>query len=325
MKEPRRSWNEILARLEISRNSAQEADFIRRYFPGSKVGTFRCDLSRGFTADHARRFEEISRLAEYPFDEAVWIRPKKGAPSTQAEIKYVGSRIANSEAFYDQLAARYRLAERYDSVRVGGLFSRNRTSFSEFDEVGLALRPNPASVRMPYLRVFWERLKKSALKGHSVHVVRTTDRLVDLWACAEILRKLNLYGANPVYLAPIAGPVARGDYAVMGVRVIDGEFTLLSIPPRKIEDSRYSNWIQSRALAEFATKYVEWGRVCGEEITSLPSDALEKVMTKAFDNLRRAETHSSNYGSIDTIDKAKVVKNRMIELALNDEWYPVIA
>jgi hypothetical protein len=324
MNEPRQSWWQILESLGIRPGTREEEEFIHKHFPKANVRTFRCDLSRGFTPSYAPALERLCHSTEHEYVEATWIRPRKEVRGQHPDIRYVGNRIARSQEFYDQLAIHYRLAHQYECIRVGGPFSRNRTSFSEFDSQGLALNPDPNNPRMPYLRTFWHRLRQGSLTGNSVHFVRTIDRLVELWACAEVLRSFGLHEENRVYMAPIVPPAPHDD-PVMGVRIVDQRLVLLSMPGHKHGESQYSSWIESRRLAEFTAKYVERARLYSSDITSLQPAVIEDVMGSAFRNLRDVETHSRNYGSIDSIGKAKKVKSRMVELAREGIWYPVLA
>lgn len=48
-------------------------------------------------------------------------------------------------------------------------------------------------------------------------------------------------------------------------------------------------------------------------------------MRGAFRTLKAIEKASSHYSGIESFDEAKKVKNRMLELAMDDRWYPVVA
>jgi hypothetical protein len=323
MKEPRRSWRKLIASLGIRPGSDEETQLIGENFPGLNVATFRCDLSRGFSAELSGPIEKLCDTVGFEFLRENWIRAstRKG-PGGHESIRYVGRNIRDSASFYEELLVRYRGAERYDAVRVGGLFSRNRDSLI-VDDGGF--RPSADSKRLPYVKLFWARMKQKALKGNAVHVVRTIDRLVELWACAEALRDEGLHEVNRVYLAPVTAPPAPQDYPVMGVRIIDGRWTLQSIPAPKLGESRYSSWIDSERLAEFAGRYVQWARLCSSEITSLPTHGIEDMMSRAFKALQKFEADSANYGPIRTFAEAKAVKNEMLELVRKGSWYPVVA
>ncbi len=86
----------------------------------------------------------------------------------------------------------------------------------------------------------------------------------------------------------------------MGVRVVDGSMALFSIPAPKLGESRYSSWIQSERLAEFAGSYVRWARLCSSEMTSHSSAGIEGMMARAFRDLRKVEAQTANHVPIET-------------------------
>lgn len=241
MKEPRRTWRKIIGSRHLAAGSPEETAFIEENFRGLATDTFRIDLSRGFSSELSPQLAKVCASAGIPYEPENWIRPsrRKGLGSPDL-IRYFGSRITDSASLYASLEKLYRASARYECVRVGGLFSRNRDSLILQDGI---LQPNPDSKRLPYVKVFWERLRNKALVGSAVHVVRTVDRLVELWACAELLRELGQQESNRLYLAPVVAPPGPPDTPVMGVRVINDRWTLMSIPPLKPYESRYSSWI----------------------------------------------------------------------------------
>jgi hypothetical protein len=71
---------------------------------------------------------------------------------------------------------------------------------------------------MRYLKVFWKEVRERRLSGTSVHVVRTLDRLVELWACLEVLRRDKLQKWNPVYMAPLPTSGTLLEMPAVGMR-----------------------------------------------------------------------------------------------------------
>lgn len=323
MREPRRTWRKIIGSRGIAPGSPDEDAFIQAHFPGVSIKTFRVDLSRGFSGDFADRIERVCSLAGQPFSRDDWIRPslRKGFGNPDL-IRYTGTRIVDSASLYASLDQLYSRAEAYECVRVGGLFSRNRDSLIDVDGV---LQANPESKRLPYVKRFWERLKKGSLEGSAVHFIRTVDRLPDLWACAELLRDFGLHESNRLYLGPVSTPPGPADPPVMGVRIIDDRWTLLSIPPLKPDESRYSSWIDSGPLADFQGHYVRWARLASFEIASQHPQGIEGLMRRTFSALKSVEKRSAHFSPIGSFSQATAIKNRMIELAKEGSWYPVMA
>jgi hypothetical protein len=316
-----------LDRLDVERGSDGELALIERFFPEAGLKTFQSDLSRGFSPEHAVRLQQICDLAGYEFDISVWIRKSSASLGglQRDGIRFGGPLIRTDQDFYDQLEERYRSANHYECIRVGGLFSRSKNSWESSPDNEIGMMPNKDSIRWPYVRVFWQRMTERSLKGVSVHVVRTVDRLAELWACAEILRLINRHEDNPVYMTPIVRTPASHDYPVMGVRVIDKKSVLFSIPPQKLGESQYSSWIESLAMASFASKYVHWAMMCSHRLTSMPSGALEDVMLSTFNELKQLESQSFNYGKFADFRQVRLVKDAMVGSAMDKEWFPVVA
>jgi|GEM_PF-4061525 len=328
MDERRELWMAVAARNGFRPGSRQEAAYFRRYLKISPK-TFNSNLSRGFAHRHAPQIRSLCADNKIPFDPDVWLTKlsRRGGDSVRNQIGWAGRPIANTEDFYDQLRRLYGSAARYRCLRVGGAFSTNRTRFDKFDDDGLAVRPASPSIRVPYLEVFWRRLQHGSLSGQSVHVIRTLDRLVELWAALELLRKHDLQDANLVYLTSVL-PDVRRDLPTMGVRILDDTKTLFSLPALPHGHSHYSSWIESERLALFAAEYIERAKLssgCDDLSRTNPVGLRAKIET-AFTVLSPSvDRASGNYGILDTMRKLEAMKDRMVGWAEEGVWFPVIA
>ena len=328
MQERRRLWNVILEAHGIDKGSEEEDLLIRKYFKAHKPQSFRTDLTRGFASIHQDALQAICRDHGTAFISKIWLRIGQSRRNTLPPIEFVGEPLRAPEDFYRRLSALYASAGTYDCVRVGGIYSRNRTLF-EYDRQGLALRPLGDSVRMAYLRIFWDRLRNKSLRGTSVHVVKTIDRLVELWASLELLRKKKLLSENSVWLAPVVRADPAKDLPAIGVRIVDNDKTLLSLPARPEDHSRYSSWISTEVLADFARDYTARAKEVSRPLSNETPPSLRRVIEAAHAQLLPAnvaeDPPSGNYGVLDTFRRVENVKDRMIDWAQNDLWLPVIA
>ena len=329
MMERRELWTAVAARHGLAPGSDEEAAYLARYLNISQA-TFDSNLSRGFSRRHAPQLRSLCADNNIPFDPEVWLTKlsRSGHSVARNQIGWVSHPIANTDDFYYQLQRLYASAKRYRCLRVGGVFSTNRTRFDKFDEHGLAVRPTFPSIRMPYLEVFWKRVRQRELAGVSVHIVKTIDRLAELWACLDLLRKQDLQDANLVYLAPVRVPDPLRDLPTMGVRIVDDTKTLFSLPALPHGHSQYSSWIESERLSTFAAEYIDRAKLTHgcDDLTRATSVGLAKKMEQAFSILRdAAEPGSGNYGIIDDFEKLEMMKERMVGWAEDAVWYPVIA
>lgn len=311
-----------MARNGLQPGSAEERAFIERNF-SIGAATFDSNLSRGFARRHVATIREVCRRNKLPFNPDDWCTPvmRDWAVDAGEQIAWAGKPIARVEDFYDQLGSLYGSATDYQVLRVGGTFSRNRTSF-RFDDERLAQEPLGSSIRMPYLRVFWERVEKHRLSGTSVHVIKTLDRLAELWACLDILREQDLHESNPIYMAPVRAPGTHHEMPAVGMRVVDRSKTLLSLPAPLHGHSRYASWIQSERLAAFASEYIMRVRDISDDMNQQTPVGLEMIMEKAFASLKATEV--GNYGILDSFKKLWIIKTRMLDWAKGEDWRPVI-
>jgi hypothetical protein len=316
-------WNAIAAKNGLAPCSPEEKAFIRENFP-LDPNTFDSNLSRGFARRHLAALRDLCTRNAVPFNPDDWCTPARRDWAAQAsdQIAWAGRPIAGVEDFYEQLRGLYRSATDYQVLRVGGLYSRNRTSFKFDDEDGLAEKPLGPSIRMPYLKEFWKGVKSHRLSGTSVHVIRTVDRLVELWACLEILRKQRLHDRNFVFMAPFPSPGTPHEMPAVGMRVIDRNKCLLSLPAPLHSHSIYSSWVESERLAAFASEYIVRVRDISEELTTETPAGLERIMAEAFKSLK--STASGNYGILENFDQVRKIKGRMLKWAEGRNWLPVI-
>lgn len=287
--------------------------------------TFYTSLTRGFSKRHEHDLKRLCERLNVPYERNIWLQSSAKKERThQEQMFWVGSPTLSTQDFYDQLREHYSSAVRYRCLRVGGVYSKNRTRF-QFDIDGLAFEPIEPSIRVPYLNLFWTRLVARNLSGYSVHVVRTIDRLVELWASLELLRSKNRQDSNAVYLAPVL-PQDRVERTVMGVRVIDGTRILLSIPAPVHGSSRYSSWIDSPRLAEFGTQYIEHLKLEGcEDLTRETPVGLTRIMEDAFSTLLVSTSpRAGNYGILNSFARATEIKDRMLGWVDKKLWFPVI-
>jgi hypothetical protein len=327
MTEARNLWNQIATKHHLLPGSDQEREYLARYLEKMDPATFNSNLSRGFSRKHGPDLARLCADNGIDFEPGTWFEEKRRAAKSTAfePIAWEGRPIVGTDDFYRQLQELYGSVRRYRCLRVGGIFSRNRTSFEKFDKQHLAEEPAGANIRMPYLQLFWGRLRTRELVGLSVHVVRTIDRLIELWACVELLRKHDLHHSNPIYLAPIASRDSRQDHPAMGVRILDDKKTLLSLPALQHGSSVYSSWIDAERLARFAGEYLERVKSTSEELTRIPVVGIRPLMEDAFFKLFiSGQKSSSNYGIIDSFQKAETMKDRMIHWADRGTWLPVI-
>jgi hypothetical protein len=314
-------WNAIASKSGLQPGSPEETTFIACTFSLSP-NTFDSNLSRGFARRHIAAIRELCARNDLPFNADDWCAPGRDWTSQSAEqIGWVGRPLFGVEDFYERLETLYRSATDYRVLRVGGTYSRNRTRF-EFGDDGLAVKPEGPSIRIPYLKAFWKGLRERRLYGTSVHVIRTVDRLVELWACLEMLRKLRLNERNFVYMAPIPAPGSPPEMPAVGMRVIDRSKTLLSLPAPVHGHSHYSSWIESERLAGFASEYIDRVRDIGDDLTKESPKALEAIVENAFMALK--STGSGNYGILADFDQVREIKARMLKWAEGRNWLPVI-
>lgn len=316
-------WHAIAVRNGLAPGSAEEGAFIKRCF-SIEPGTFDSNLSRGFARRHIPAIRDVCKAHKLPFNPDDWCpsRQRDWGGDAREPIAWAGKPIAGVGEFYDQLALLYDSATEYRVLRVGGIYSRNRTSFKFEEDDPLAAEPEAPSIRMKYLRLFWKRMRDGDLSGTSVHVVKTLDRLAELWACLEILRRDKLHERNLVYMAPIPSPGTL-EMPAVGMRIVDSNKTLLSLPAPVHGQSHYSSWIESDRLATFASAYINRVRgISGEDLTNKTPVGLEAIMRSAFDSLYA--TRSGNYGILESFEKVKKIKDRMVEWEKGPNWKPVI-
>lgn len=332
MEERRRLWNAVLNNKGVLRGSEAEDALIQKHFGSLRPKSFRADLSRGFSIDHEKSVSEMCREYGLPYDPAVWLRDRKGRSRENGlpTIAFVGETIRRADDFYNRLHTLYGSARAYHCARVGGLYSGNRTRFEyEDNNSGLALLPLSDSIRLPYLLLFWDRVRTGELRGESVHVVKTLDRLVELWASVEYLRSIDRLSENSVSLAPVARPDPARDLPSMGVRIIGTDKTLFSLPPRSQDGSRYSSWIASDVLAGFAIDYIARVTDVSRPLSNETPPGLRSVIQAAYAQLCPADPDkdppSGNYGVLDTFEKLETIKNRMLDWSRLRQWLPVIA
>ncbi|HEX8064193.1 MAG TPA: hypothetical protein VF535_13385 [Allosphingosinicella sp.] len=320
-------WERIAGRAGFERGSPEEETFVRENF-GLSIRTFNSNLSRGFSWRRQRvAVYSVCEAHGEEVDREAWFGKSHGggATGTRDQLSWIGPRVLTPEDFFQRLPQLYGAARHYRCLRVGGRFSRNRAKFRQFDERGLALKPEEPSIRMPYLITLWNRVRERQLWGESVHIVKTIDRLVELWACVERVQKLKIEEKNPVYLAPVTPLDLQQDYPAMGVRIIDGDNILFSLPALPNDVSSYSSWIESPRLAAFAREYISRAQHASEDLTIMTPVGLRQLMENAFEALRPTlESKTSNYGLVDSFEKLEIVKDRM---ATWDErlWLPVFA
>jgi hypothetical protein len=319
-------WHTIAVRNGIGPGSDEEKAFVRRVF-SIEPGTFDANLSRGFARRHLPAIRDVCKAHKLPFDPADWCPPRPGAGESREPIGWAGRPIATADDFYERLCSLYDSATTYRVLRVGGTFSRNRTTFRF--ENNLAIQPTGASPRIEYLRRFWTGVRDGSLSGTSVHVVRTVDRLVELWACVEMLQDprhgKDLHHANLVYMAPIPPSDAGPEIPTVGMRVIDHDKTLLSLPAPLHGESRYSSWIESDRLAGFAWDYITRVRDISSALSTETRVGLKEIMRRAFGRLDASKP--GNYGILDHFSKVEEIKDRMLKWADTDTpplWLPVI-
>jgi hypothetical protein len=229
------------------------------------------------------------------------------------------------EDFCQSLSLVYRGAVTYAYLRVGGLSSGNRTPIGDdVDDRGLAKVPKRAGVRMAYLTPVWARVTSGDLCGTSVHVFKSVDRLVELWAAVELLRRRDRLEKNSVYLMQFDDTGRPQIDPAMGIRVINGHKVLLSLLPTEGEDTPpYSDWVQSRRLGEFAEQAIMRARMPpARKLSSLLAPQLEEVMEEAFEGLMKSGIdYSRNYGPLDNFGKVRIIKDRMADWP-EELWLP---
>ena len=177
---------------------------------------------------------------------------------------------------------------------------------------------------MLYLTPVWERVAEGDLCGASVHVFKSIDRLVELWATVELLRHHDKLEKNSVYLMEFDDLGRPRVEPTMGVRTADGDKVLLSLMPTPGEDvPPYSDWMQSPRLSEFGEQAVARIRMPpARNLSILMPGPLEEVMQQAFEALLKSGIDCSrNYGPLDSFDNVRIIKDRMLDWP-NDLWLP---
>jgi hypothetical protein len=112
----------------------------------------------------------------------------------------------------------------------------------------------------------------------------------------------------------------------MGARVVDDRLVLFSMPATGETGSQYSSWVRSERLARFGLTYIQRAWSTGKELTGLGDLAEAKTFRAAFEKLANgAGAQQTNYGYIDTFEKAETIRDRMLEWAHEGDWLPVIS
>lgn len=320
------AWKAHLEAVNIPHGSHAETTYIKSAFPGVTMrSTFLPYLSKGFPRKHDAA---LAKLFGANYDRDFWLEKSATRRRDSGEgntVHWIGDPISDMEGFCRALAAVYDDASSYSYLRVGGLSSGNRTRVGdEVDDDGLALMPTRPGVRMIYLTPFWDRITAGALCGTSVHVVKSVDRLVELWAAVELLRKRDLLEKNSVHLVQFDDRGRPKIDPSMGVRTADGDKILLSLLPMEDEDTPpYSDWMCSTRLTQFGEQAIARAKMPPtRKLSSLMPWNLEKAMHEAFDALIKSGIDCSrNYGPLDKFEKVKTIKDRMATWP-EEVWLP---
>lgn len=322
-------WGLIAARYEFDRDADKRDRFVRDRFRMTWA-TFDSTLSRGFSQRHEPVLRLLCADVPTPYEPEVWLsddaRSKAHVPTVD-DIHWASAPITTQEQFYKELEQLYGTAASYSCLRVGGVFSQNRTAFDyDDDELATAPAPSPQSIRLPYLRLFWSRVAGGDLSGRSAHLVRNIDRLVELWAALDMIRAHVRSASNRIYLVPVGADDYSKAHPVMGVRVVDHDRCLFSVPAAINGKSAYSSWIHSHQMAAFAQQVIDRATGGSDDLTAMPPLGLRQTFEDAFDKIRSGKANPiTNYGRLDTFAKVLEVKNRMLEWASQGVWLPVIA
>ncbi|HEX8534409.1 MAG TPA: hypothetical protein VF662_09590 [Allosphingosinicella sp.] len=320
-------WNAVMQDEGIQRGSPKELAFIRRHFRGVRTtGTFKPYMSKGFPEKYDAA---LRALFGKRYDPVQWLKqPQAGLRSVDHNrvAEWPNDPIGDMGDFCRQLGTLLGEATDYACLRVGGLSSRTRANV-KLDETELAVEPEQASTRLPYLGPLWDRVAAGSLTITAVHVVRSIERLLELWAAVEILREEDRLGKNLVYAVPLNVNGLPRIEPTVSVRVINGRLTLLSLLRTEAEHTPpYSDWILSERLATFALAAITRVRQPGlvEELSALPAPALEEWVEAAVTILLQNKAKTwTNYGRLDTFDRVRIVKDRMLGWP-RDLWLPAV-
>jgi hypothetical protein len=323
-------WHFIADRYGLAADHEKRDRFVFERFKMTWA-TFDSTLSRGFSLRHEPILRTLCSEVGVAYEADVWLslEARNNAPSPSLDdIRWGSPPLRSPEQFYDELEQLYAGAALYGCLRVGGVFSSNRTAF-DYDDEDLATAPKDpgAGVRFPYLDVFWSRIRQREMTGFSVHVIRNLDRLSELWAALDLMAASGQADANHIYLVPVGADDYTKASPTMGVRVIDHDLSLFSVPAAINGRSAYSSWIRSPQLSAFAHEAIHRAKDGGAiDLTVAPKLAVRQIFEDAFQKLVDGKANPiTNYGRLDSFEKVIRMKNLMVEWAEKGSWLPVVA